>query len=346
MPRHLLLTITLMLATSCATDTGLELASDWQVSVISEWQDEKPDMLVFSDDGKTLFISCETNSDMLSPSLARIDLQNGQRETILYGLHRADGLKIDRHGDIWLGEETADGLVYKISSPQGIAAEQRVDRARVVASHPNIAPVLAAGRFSHEGMAFSGNHRYLYLADEWKEGCLYRYELSSGKLTVFHSKKGWLEINTPKDARFKAEVLHGTYFERLEDMELLPDGTILMAETGAGDRTGRIWRLDDRGIQPTVSHYLEHPDLAHPDNLEWDEKRGWLWITDDSSPSKLLAWDGKKVIRIATHRTGEITGIESRHDGSLWFNLQHRIFGPDLTMKIDTINDIDNGETR
>ncbi|MDT8376649.1 MAG: hypothetical protein RQ867_07930 [Mariprofundaceae bacterium] len=320
----------LLLATSCSQDSGLTLSPEWQSGIITQWQDELPDMLVLSKDGKTLFISCEASANMLSPSLVRIDLETGKKETLLYGLDRADGLKMDQRGDLWLGEEVADGLIYRISSPEKIDAEQRLDRDRLVSSHAGITPVLSAGRFSHEGMAFSKDWQYLYLADEWKEGCLYRFEIKTKQLHVFHSSKGWLHINTPEDSRFKAEVLHGKYFDRLEDMELLPDGRVLMAETGSG----QIWVLDDRGTTPKLAPYLKHPEIQYPDNLEWDQKRQWLWITNDSSPSNLWAWDGKNMMQIASHRFAEITGVESAADGSVYFNLQHNSFDSDLTLNI------------
>lgn len=334
MQRLIYLTVILMLTTSCSTDTGLDLAPGWQAEVISKWQDEKPDMLVLSEDGKTLFVSCETTADMFSPSLVRIDPESGERETMLYGLNRADGLKMDRFGQLWIGEEVENGRIYKIESPKRIPAEQRIDRNRLVSSHPGIAPILSAGRFSHEGLAFSLDGKHLYLADEWKEGCLYRYTLATGLLEVFHNSKGWLKINTPDDSRFKAEVLHGKYFNRLEDMETLPDGRILLAETGANNDHGRIWMLDDRNATPTIKHHFEHSDLIHPDNLEWDHQRNLLWITADHSPSVLWRWDGKQLFEVASLSSGEITGAETGIDGSVYFNLQHRTFGSDLTVRI------------
>ena len=334
MQRLLLLTATLIFAASCTADSGLDLKPEWQIEVISKWQDEKPDMLVLSRDGKTLFVSCEIIVDMLAPSLVRIDLESGNRETILYGLNRGDGLKMDHRGDLWLGEEVEDGRIYKIDSPERIPAEQRVDRERLVSSHPDITPILSAGRFSHEGLTFSSDHKYLYLADEWKEGCLYRYTLATGLLEVFHSSKGWLKINTPDDSRFKAEVLHAKYFNRLEDLETLPDGRVLLAETGSNSDHGRIWVLDDRNASPTITHYFEHPDLIHPDNLEWDHKRNLLWITADNSPSILWTWDGKTFTKAASHSHAEITGVESGKDGTVYINLQHNTFGPDLTLAL------------
>ena len=322
------------LLASCTEEIGLDIAPEWKVDSIMAWEEALPDMLLLSRDETQLFVSCETVQNMLSPSLARIDLERGSKDILIYGLARADGLKMDSKGDIWLGEETEDGLIIRVTSPESLPAEQRFDRDRLVGSHPDITPVLSAGRFSHEGLAFSQDGRYLYLADEWIEGCLYRFEISSGKLQVFHSSKGWLKINTPVDSRFKAEVLHGRLFQRLEDMETMPDGRIVMAETGSKNGSGRIWILDDRGDSPQISVYLESPDIHHPDNLEWDSKRGWLWITDDHSPSSLWAYDGIKLQKIASHSSAEITGVESSRDGIIYLNLQHRFIGPDLTLKL------------
>jgi len=322
------------LLASCTDDIGLATAPEWRVEPIMEWDAALPDMLLLSGDEKLLYVSCETVSNMLAPSLARIDLDRKTRDILIYGLARADGLKMDSKGDLWLGEESTDGLVIRISSPETLPAGQRLDRDRLVSSHTDIIPVLNAGRFSHEGLAFSKNGEFLYLADEWIEGCLYRMSLTSGRLEVLHKTKGWLHINTPIDARFKAEVLHGRLFRRLEDMETLPDGRIVLAETGSGESQGRLWILDDRGASPQISVYLESPEIHHPDNLEWDSNRGWLWITDDHSPSNLWAYDGNDLQKIASHSSAEITGVESGRDGTIYLNLQHRFIGPDLTLKL------------
>lgn len=324
----------LPLLASCTDETGLTTAPEWRIESIMVWDDALPDMLLLSGDEKLLYVSCETASNMLSPSLARIDLERRSKDILIFGLARADGLKMDSKGDLWLGEETEDGLVIRISSPETLPAGQRLDRDRLMSSHPDITPVLAAGRFSHEGLAFSKSGEFLYLADEWIEGCLYRMSLASGKLEVLHKKRGWLKINTPIDARFKAEVLHGQIFKRLEDMETLSDGRIVLAETGSNESRGRLWVLDDRGPFPKISIYLESPEIHHPDNLEWDSHRGWLWITDDHSPSNLWVYDGSRLQKIASHSSAEITGVESGKDGTIYLNLQQRFIGPDLTLRL------------
>ncbi len=333
MPRRLVLLVlclTTVLAGCQSENAGLTLMPGWQVSRLAECADDRPDMLALSGDGQYLYQSCETSESPLAPSLARIDLTSGKRDILLYGLHRADGLKLAPDGSLWLGEETEDGLIWRIKNPGTMEPGQRVDRQRLVSSTDRIAPLLTAGRFSHEGIAFSDDGRFAYLADEWEEGCVYRFILKSQQLQVMHEARGWLDIPQPIEARVEAEKLHGHLFNRIEDMERLPDGRILMAETG----TGRILVLDDRAAKPTVSIFLQHAGLRHPDNLEWDASRNWLWITDDHNPSILWTWDGKTFSQIASHKGSEITGIESGPDGSIYINLQYRLFRPALTLRL------------
>jgi len=313
-----------------ASESGLELKDGWHADIITECAEDLPDMLLLSADGQHLYQSCETRANMLSPSLARIEIKSGKREILIYGLGRADGMRFAPDGSLWLGEEQPDGLIWKIDNPDLLKAEQRADRYNFQSSSKHIRATTNAGVFAHEGLTFSADGKYLYLADEWKEGCLYRYDIQAQVLKVFHAKKGWLTIKRPEDARIEAERLHGTWYNRMEDMELMPDGRILITETG----TGNILVLTDVGEQPEVKKFLFHPDIKHPDNLEWDAKRNWLWITDDSDDSELWAWDGKSFALIASHTSAEITGIESAADGTIYFNLQHRRFAPDLTIRM------------
>jgi len=331
MPRLLTIwCLTALLAACQSENGGLDLAEGWQAEILAECGDDRPDMLVLSGDGRFLYQSCESNANMLSPSLARINLATGRREILLYGLHRADGLKFSPDSSLWLGEEAADGLVWRIRNPATLPPEQRSDRRRLVSSSQLIQALPALGRFAHEGIAFSKDGRFAYLADEWKEGCIYRFSFGTRRLQVMHASSGWLDIPAPSAARTEAEKLHGHIFNRIEDMEQLPDGRILMAETG----TGRILVLDDRDNLPQVTVYLKDARLGHPDNLEWDPSRGWLWITDDNDPSILWAWDGKGLHRIASHHGSEITGVESGPDGSIYIDLQDRLFRPALTLRL------------
>jgi len=322
--------LAMLLTGGCSLDPlGITMAPGWQAQSIAAWRHTKPDMLVMSADGKWLYISCENRASLLSPSLIGINMESGRQFVLLYGLMRADALKLAPDGSLWLGEEFDKGLIWRITEPDKLPEEQRVDRSTLQSSHRSIQPLYSAGRFSHEGVTFSHDGRYAYLADEWKEGCLYRYEIDSHVLSVLHAENGWLPIPNPDEARIEAEKLHGRMFDRIEDMETLPDGRILFAETGSG----RVMVLDDNGKAPAIDTWLTNPALKHPDNLAWDPLRRWLWITDDDDPSYLWAWDGRELREIAHHDDAEITGVIT-HGKEVYINLQRQITGPELTLRL------------
>lgn len=326
----LLLALACLLA-SCHLDLiGLKLAPGWESrSLIVFRRAERPDMMATTRDGRFLFVSCETDGGGLNPSLMRMDLKTNHRAFLVKGLIRADGMKLAPDGSLWLGEEFPDGMIWRIAEPEHLIPEQEIDRASLNTGDPAIAALPAAGRFSHEGIAFSGDGTYAYMADEWKEGCLYRLALADMKLQVLNESGLWVAVTNTMEARQQARILHGRRFDRIEDMETLPDDRILMSETG----TGRVLALDDSGTHPRVSEYLHDDRLRHPDNLAWDEMRNWLWITDDDKPSTLWAWDGRQLTRIATHEKAEITGVLPRGE-TIYINLQNRSDGPELTMRL------------
>jgi len=322
-----------MLAACNIDPIGLELDSGWHARSMVAWKNTRPDMLALSPDGKWLYVSCETGASMLAPSLAAIDLETGRPRILVSGLMRADGLKFAPDGSLWIGEEFPQGLIWRIADVGRLPIGQKVDRARMVSSHRAIAPFRAAGRFAHEGITFSQDKRFAYLADEAVKGSLYRLNLNTRRMDVLLTGKGWITISPALDARDQARHLQARTFNRIEDMETLPDGRILMAETG----TGSILVLKDTGKHPEIEIYLHDSRIAHPDNLAWDAARKWLWITDDSVPSSLWAWDGQKLIHIATHRHAEITGVLAV-SGVIYFNLQGRSDGPELTLRLSKVS--------
>jgi len=328
--RYLCFIIISFMFTACNINpVGIHMQDGWKARSLAAWHDHHPDMMVVSADGKWLYISCETQGGLLSPSLIAINLKTNQQHILLFGLTRADALKLAPDGSLWLGEETPEGLFWRITEPDKLPPEQRVDRQRLQSSRPAIVPLLHAGNFSHEGLTFSQDGRFAYMADEWKEGCIYRYDMRARKLFVLHKKKGWIAIREPNNARIDAEKLHAWYFDRIEDMETLPDGRVLLAETG----TGKVLVLDDRDDKPSIQTWLEHENLIHPDNLAWDEKRGWLWITDDDKPSYLWAWDGKELREIAHHDGAEITGV-TIHGDDVYINLQRSLSRPEILLHL------------
>ncbi len=325
----ILLALALMLAGCDLGGSGVELAPGWEARSLTVWRHAHPDMLAPAPDGKSVYVSCETAASMSAPSLAVLNPASGHATLLVSGLHRADALKFAPDGSLWIGEEFERGMIWRIAEPGRLPADQIVERSRLASSHPSIAPLPEAGVFAHEGLAFSNDGRHAYLGDEDEHGALYRLDLSRRSLSVL-TDSGWRAIPMPAEARAHARRLGARRFNRLEDFETLPDGRILMAETG----TGRILALDDRGAKPSVSVFLERKgQLKHPDNLAWDESRRWLWITDDDRPSRLWAWTGRELIGIARHSEAEITGVVV-HRGDVLINLQRAFGTPEITLRL------------
>ncbi len=310
---------------------GLQLADGWQATSLAVWRHARPDMMVHSRDRRYLFVSCEKRAALDAPSLYIHNRNSGKSVLLLSGLNRADGLKMAPDGSLWLGEESNDGLIWRIAEPDKLPAEQFVQREKQRASHPAIAPLIRAGTFAHEGIAFSRDGAYAYLPDEHPRGALYRYRMRPPHLLqVLDGDLRWRTVSDPTQARAFARTIRAASFNRMEDAEVLPDGRLLIAETDAP----RIIAVTDHGDRAEVATYLDDPRVRHPDNLAWDEKRRWLWITDDDKPSRLWRWDGIHLQQVALHRNAEITGVLPVEDGSILINLQGRNDGPELTVRL------------
>lgn len=325
----LLVSLLLLALAGCHMNpTGLELGPGWQERSVAVWRNARPDMMALSPSGKWLYISCETNAGN-APSLVAINMRTGRQYYLISGLVRPDGLKFAPDDSLWIGEEFADGLIWRVSDADKLPTEQTVDRTSLTASYDAIEPFRAAGKFAHEGITFSRDKRFAYLADENKNGAIYRLDLSTRNLSVLDDDMHWRAIDDASDARAEARHLHALGFKRPEDMETMPDGSIVLAETG----TGRILKLVDNGTKVSIKTLLHDARIAHPDNLAWDQKRHLLWITDDDKPSSLWAWDGKQAKRIASHKGAEITGVLPVGD-DIYINLQGNQSGPDMTIRL------------
>jgi len=321
-----------LLFSSCEMNPiGLQLETGWQAKSVAVWRNTRPDMMALSANGTWLYISCETRASVSLPSLVVINLKTGRRHVLVSGLMRADALKFAPDGSLWIGEEFPEGLIWRIADVDKLPPDQTVERLSMYVSHDAIAPYRPAGRFAHEGLTFSADQRFAYLADEDKNGAIYRLELKSRRLDVLGGNFRWHEVREPDSARAAAKQLKAASFNRLEDMETLPDGRIVMAETDAG----RVLVLQDHGQHAEVSTLLKDGRIVHPDNLAWDDKRHLLWITDDSKPSALWVWDGREATRIALHRQAEITGVLPV-GGDIYINLQGGKNVPELTVKLYT----------
>lgn len=309
--------------------TGLNLEPGWNSRPVVVWRNAHPEMLALSPDGKWLYASCDTKGNEDLPSLAAINLKTSSYQILVSGLVRVDGLKFAPDGSLWIGEKFPQGLIWRVADVDHFPVGQKVDRARMVSNHPGIAPFYAAGRFAHEGIAFSRNKQFAYLADAAVKGSLYRLSLRTHQMQVLLADQRWSAIFSTRDIPHETKQLQVRAFNQIEDMETLPDGRILISEAG----TKKILVLSDTDKHPVIDEYLYDSRIAHPDNLAWDATRQWLWISDDSKPSQLWVWNGQKLLHIATHKYAKITGVLPIGK-IVYINLQNRSDGPELTLRL------------
>lgn len=179
----------------------------------------------------------------------------------------------------------------------------------------------ALGRFSHESASVIGE-REVYLTEDADQGYFYRFvaersnDLSQGTLYAY-DRKGmrWLQIQDVFNAHLEAMTLGATPFNRLEDLQLGPDGMLYVAETGShtqGDPYGRILRFDPKSRH--MESFLEGDGttLANPDNLIFD-RQGRLIICEDQYDQALEKFGPNQVLRRETNgRLTELVGLAER----------------------------------
>lgn len=184
------------------------------------------------------------------------------------------------------------------------------------------------GRFSHESCLFAKDNKTVYMTDDLAPGVWFKYvspaygDLQQGQLFAFRENgpgQAGIWIPIPKDSVEKARAAAlrrgATVYIRLEDVVELPDGRLLITETGhdstdlrpaerlgghvsahlerfrkpAGhfsDYYGRILVFDPQTNQMDV--WLEggasskgQAHLANPDNLALHPSGKWLVIHED-----------------------------------------------------------------
>jgi secreted PhoX family phosphatase len=211
------------------------------------------------------------------------------------------------------GDPAAEvGWVYEID-PFATSADRRKAR------RP------ALGRFSHESVAIAADA--LYLTEDAYGGHFFKYvpthgqSLSDGKLFAYQAaQKAWLPVKDIYNARPEATEAGATPYNRLEDLQIGPDGKIYLAETGdyhKGDKYGRILRFDP--ATKAMETWLEGDGItmAQPDNLIID-KEGRLLICEDQYDQNLADFGANQLLRVskdkaitpllATRRDGEPSG--------------------------------------
>lgn len=200
----------------------------------------------------------------------------------------------------------------------------------------------ALGLFNHEAVAVDLNNRQLYLTEDERDGCLYRYtansfdaagnpDLDDGFLEVaetIHGRIGkvrWHRLPDPMATTTltRKQVPNSSHFDGGEGI-WFHDGSIYF--TTKGD--DRVWAYDiqenDLSIVYNAAFYI-WPVLTGVDNITANAK-GELLVAEDGGSMQIVVVSGKEVhplLQITGQDRSEITGPAFSPDGSrLYFSSQ------------------------
>lgn len=313
-----------MLAGCQINGSGMKLAEGWSFHSLSAWKHITPNKIAVSPAGDWLYTSGERSDKSAQAGLIAIRLSSSRTQILVQGMRNANGVIFAPDGSLWIAEDDPKGVIWRMAQPDQFPVEQTVDPVASSSSHDSLAPFQFAGVFNHRAMTFSADGHYAYLADASATGALYRLDLNSRKLSVLHSQKGWLPVD-PVDAVAMARQLGATEFAAIHDIERLPDGSLLLAES----ESGRILQLHD-GDKPSIDSWLNN-QLTHPEDLSWDDSRHWLWIVDNGTPASVQAWDGRELHAIITHPDSRFGGVLAI-DGKVYVNLKNGKYNPSMTI--------------
>ena len=212
-------------------------------------------------------------------------------------------------------------------------------------------PVLRAtlGRFNHEAVAVDSNTMQLYLTEDKRDGCLYRYtsnsidkssgypDLDNGFLEVAEIINGetgalrWHLIPDPqaKDTPTRKQVTQSSVFNRGEGIWFHEDA-IFFTTTG----NNRVYAYDIKNNNLSIIYnavlYIS-PVLTGVDNIT-SNKSGDLLVAEDGGNLQIVvitkSGEIKPLLQLIGHDRSEITGPAFSPDGSrLYFSSQRGMTG-------------------
>jgi len=205
----------------------------------------------------------------------------------------------------------------------------------------------ALGVFNHEAVTVDTINHHLYLTEDKKDGCLYRFtadsffsedhaDLSSGLLEVATRQKdsdklAWAAVPDPQASRqaTRYQVPSAMTFNGGEGIAYY-DGKIIF--TTKGDN--RVWSYHTQsqqlGILYDASDFLT-PLLTGVDNVTVS-KNGDIYVAEDGGDLQIVVIDSRgelyPIAQLEGHDRSEITGIAFSPDGKrLYFSSQRGISG-------------------
>ena len=196
----------------------------------------------------------------------------------------------------------------------------------------------ALGFFKHEAVAVDPARKHLYLTEDEKDGCLYRFtasrypDISVGKLEVAvlddaeDSTIDWKIIENPMAVKIptRRQVAEALRFNGGEGIAYFEDKVYF---TTKGDN--RVWSLDTQTQVLRVLYDASDsltPILTGVDNITVAQN-GDIYVAEDGGDLQVVIIDrqGKlfPVVQLEGHIKSEITGVAFSPDGKrLYFSSQ------------------------
>jgi secreted PhoX family phosphatase len=225
----------------------------------------------------------------------------------------------------WLSCEEVDrGYVYE-TDPFGVKAAVR---------RP------ALGRFKHEAAAASPNRKVVYLTEDEKDGCFYRFEpttwgdLSTGTLQVAEVNSGavtWVRVPDPaaSSTRTRYQVSTAAKFTGGEGA-FYRNGTCYF--TTKGDN--RVWAYDENSSTLAIVYddaLTASPPLTGVDNIT-GAAVGDLYVAEDGGNMEICIITPNDVVapflRVTGQSSSELAGVAFNPAGKrLYFSSQRGTTG-------------------
>ena len=210
----------------------------------------------------------------------------------------------------------------------------------------------ALGRFRHEAVCADPVRGHLYLTEDERDGCLYRFtpsgsfqDLSAGTLQVLRVLEGavnlveWIDIDDPSASetptRFQSPL--STAFKGGEGICLQNDKVFFATK---GDN--RVWELD-LATQTLRIFYddddFETATLTGVDNIIPNAATGDILVAEDGGDMQIVSLSGDGRVTVVAQIIGqphsEIAGIAFDPSGTrLYFSSQRGFDGMGITFEV------------
>lgn len=237
----------------------------------------------------------------------------------------------------WLScEEIDKGRVWECD-PWGVESQSE-----------SVKALSALGVFNHEALAVDPSSMQIYLTEDKRDGCLYRYtpkhvdvsgrpDLAGGvlELAIIADKQtatlGWQRVPDPEAKRMPTRYqLKGALPFRGGEGIVYRGGKIYFATK----HDNRIWVFDIKSSRLAIFYdddYFAKPVLTGVDGLVFSPN-GELLVTEDGGNMQIITLNSRAqpspLLQILGQQRSEITGIALSPDGGrLYFSSQRGVSG-------------------